>query len=117
MKLLLTLLLAVFSLSTVAQTLTDSTCTKYFEITDRLQKGDTLSREVWQNFLQDKAIKVYLKDQRVGDSYLEAYRKTMQVVILLITRQKLLRFTKIYLLNGVIWRSCMMMRPTTRRTN
>jgi hypothetical protein len=64
----------------LAQTINDSTCTRYFDITDRLRKGDTLSRDVWKAFLQNKAIKAYMADQGVGDAYYESYSKNMQIV-------------------------------------
>jgi hypothetical protein len=63
-----------------AQTITDSACTQYFKITDRLRKGDSLSRDAWHSFLQDKAIQTYMADQGVDESYYEAYRKNMQIV-------------------------------------
>ena len=63
-----------------AQTFVDSTCYKYFEITARLKKGDTLSRSDWKAFLSDKAITDYMADQGVNDQYFESYRKNMQIV-------------------------------------
>ena len=63
-----------------AQSFVDSTCYKYFKITARLKKGDTLSRSEWKTFLSDKAITDYMADQGVGEQYLESYRKNMQIV-------------------------------------
>ena len=77
--LFLIIFLALTSAS-YAQTFTDTTCARYFEITDRLRAGDSLDRKVWHNFLQDKAIQVYMTDQGLDESYYEAYRKNMQIV-------------------------------------
>lgn len=63
-----------------AQTFEDATCYKYFEITARLKKGDSLSRAEWKNFLSDKAIQDYMADQGVDDKYFESYRKSLQIV-------------------------------------
>ncbi|GAB2684802.1 hypothetical protein GCM10027037_02610 [Mucilaginibacter koreensis] len=78
-RLTLLLLFAITTLS-VAQTIDVSPCKRYFEITDRLRQGDTLSRDTWHAFLQDKAIQTYMADQGVDESYYEAYRKNMQIV-------------------------------------
>ncbi len=75
---LISALLTVSSLS--AQTFVDSTCYKYFKITSRLKKGDSLSRTDWKNFLSDQAIQDYMADQGVDDKYFEFYRKSMQIV-------------------------------------
>lgn len=63
-----------------AQTIEDSTCFAYFKITDRLRQGDTLDKATWHNFLQNKAIQVYMNDQGADDNYYEYYRRLMQVV-------------------------------------
>ncbi|MFD2872731.1 DUF5700 domain-containing putative Zn-dependent protease [Mucilaginibacter ximonensis] len=80
MKSLLIVLLLTLSVPVFAQHFTDSTCARYFEFTDKLRKGDTISKADWHNFVQDKAIQVYMADQGLGDAYFEAYRKTMQFV-------------------------------------
>ncbi|SDD98099.1 hypothetical protein SAMN05216464_103232 [Mucilaginibacter pineti] len=49
-------------------------------MTDRLRKGDTISRAEWHNFVQDKAIQVYMADQGLSEAYFETYRKTLQYV-------------------------------------
>lgn len=82
---LLTLIMTVFGMiltpkSVTAQSFVDSTCYKYFEITSKLKKGDSLSRSDWKTFLSDSAIKDYMADQGVGDQYFESYRKNMQIV-------------------------------------
>jgi hypothetical protein len=80
MKLYILALALLFTVPVFAQTITDSSCTRYFEITDKLRKGDSLSRETWRGFLKDNAIQTYMADQGVGDSYYESYRKNMQIV-------------------------------------
>ncbi|GAB3747012.1 DUF5700 domain-containing putative Zn-dependent protease [Spirosoma pomorum] len=80
MKLLLVLLGTLLTLPSLAQSLIDSTCTRYFQITDKLRQGDTLDRATWNTFMQDKAIQIYLKDQGVDPAYNERYRRTMQIV-------------------------------------
>jgi len=68
------------SRSAFAQSFVDSTCYRYFEITAKLKKGDSLSRSDWKKFLSDKAITDYMADQGVDDQYFESYRKNMQIV-------------------------------------
>ncbi|MDO7742553.1 MAG: hypothetical protein MUP99_02235 [Pedobacter sp.] len=77
---ILFMLFFLLSMPSSAQTLIDSSCTKYFQITDRLKKGDTLSRTDWKKFISDKAIVDYMNDQGVDEAYFESYRKNMQIV-------------------------------------
>ncbi|RFM26902.1 DUF5700 domain-containing putative Zn-dependent protease [Deminuibacter soli] len=78
--LLFTLLLCFVFLSARAQIIEDSTCFAYFKITDRLRRGDTLDKATWHNFVQNKAIQVYMNDQGANDNYYEYYRRLMQIV-------------------------------------
>ncbi|WP_342648071.1 DUF5700 domain-containing putative Zn-dependent protease [Mucilaginibacter sp. CSA2-8R] len=74
------MMLLGYAQTTMAQTIDVTPCTQYFELTDRLRKGDSLSKEAWHTFLQDKAIQTYMADQGVNDAYYESYRKNMQIV-------------------------------------
>jgi hypothetical protein len=78
----ITLTIAVISSAqpAFAQSFVDSTCYKYFQITAKLKKGDTLSRADWKTFISDKSIQDYMADQGVNDQYFESYRKNMQIV-------------------------------------
>jgi hypothetical protein len=80
MKIYFIALLLFVSTSAFAQQIVDSTCTRYFEIADRLRKGDTLSKATWHDFLKDKAIQTYMADQGVSEPYFESYRKNMEIV-------------------------------------
>ncbi|MDT3405611.1 DUF5700 domain-containing putative Zn-dependent protease [Mucilaginibacter terrae] len=73
-------LIVIQSAALFAQSIDASLCDRYFEITDKLRKGDSLSRDTWNTFLQDKSIQTYMADQGVDQSYYEAYRKNMQIV-------------------------------------
>ncbi|UHG94743.1 DUF5700 domain-containing putative Zn-dependent protease [Spirosoma oryzicola] len=66
--------------SALAQTLVDSTCKRYFAITDQLRQGDTLDPKVWNQLMNDKAIQMYIRDQGVDEGYIERYKRTMQLV-------------------------------------
>jgi len=63
-----------------AQTIDDSACWKYFEITKNLKKNLPLEKKAWNAFLSDRAIQVYLKDQGVDSAYIERYRQIMEIV-------------------------------------
>lgn len=80
MKSILIISFLCISANVFSQNLTDSTCRRYFEMTAQLIKGDTISKTDFYNFLQDKNIQIYLKDQGLGDDYGERYRRSMQVV-------------------------------------
>lgn len=72
--------LLLMSFTVTAQSFDDATCHEYFKITASLKKGDSLRKADWKNFLADKAIQDYMKDQGVGDAYFESYRKNMEIV-------------------------------------
>ncbi|MFZ4929703.1 DUF5700 domain-containing putative Zn-dependent protease [Chryseobacterium sp. Mn2064] len=74
------LIFLIFSTSAYSQTIDDSACWEYFKITENLKKDQPLDQQTWKNFLKNKAIQVYLKDQGVDSTYLENYRKIMEVV-------------------------------------
>ncbi|QNL50653.1 hypothetical protein H8S90_03365 [Olivibacter sp. SDN3] len=83
----MTLRILVLSVITVcltnelnAQAIDDHLCWKYFKLTDGLRKGDPISKEDWNKFLDDEAIEVYMKDQGIDTAFLDTYRKTMEVV-------------------------------------
>ena len=80
MKYYLLIFCLALTIPSYSQKFTDSACTRYFEITDRLRAGDSLSRDTWQSFLKDKSIQTYMQDQGVGDAYFESYRRNMQIV-------------------------------------
>lgn len=63
-----------------SQTIDDSSCWEYFKITESLKKDQPLDKETWNSFLQNEAIRVYLKDQGVDSIYTDNYRKIMEVV-------------------------------------
>ncbi len=63
-----------------AQSIDDSTCWEYFEITQKLRNNEPLGKDVWNSFLSDPAIQVYLKDQGVDSAYIENYRQIMEIV-------------------------------------
>jgi hypothetical protein len=77
----LTLLTLLGYVQTItAQPIDVTPCTRYYKITDRLRKGDSLSKDTWNTFLQDKAIQSYMADQGVNNAYYESYRRSMQIV-------------------------------------
>ncbi|AZA83446.1 hypothetical protein C1637_21010 [Chryseobacterium lactis] len=63
-----------------SQTFDDSSCWEYFKLTENLKKDKPLDKKVWNQFLENKAIQVYLKDQGVDSTFTDNYRKIMEIV-------------------------------------
>lgn len=79
-RILLTFFTVLTSYPLYAQTIDDSSCWEYFMITEDLKRDQPLDKAKWNNFLKNEAIQVYLKDQGVDSTYMENYRKTMEIV-------------------------------------
>lgn len=63
-----------------AQSIDDHLCWEYFKLTDNLRAGHPLPQSDWTQFLNNKAVKVYMDDQGVDTAFLDAYRKIMEIV-------------------------------------
>lgn len=63
-----------------AQTFDDTSCWEYFKITQDLKNDKPLDKKIWNQFLKNEAIQVYLNDQGVDSTYIDDYRKIMEIV-------------------------------------
>ncbi|MDH6253454.1 hypothetical protein M2347_003181 [Chryseobacterium sp. H1D6B] len=63
-----------------SQTFDDSSCWEYFKITKDLKNDKPLDKKTWNQFLKNEAIQVYLNDQGVDSTYIENYRRAMEIV-------------------------------------
>lgn len=63
-----------------AQSVNIEAVNAYWQLVDGLKKGDTLSKDAWNTFLDLEGNKLYLKNQNFSASFLENYRKTLQFV-------------------------------------
>ncbi|WP_162903324.1 DUF5700 domain-containing putative Zn-dependent protease [Taibaiella koreensis] len=93
-KIILLLALSWLATRSMAQSIDDRSCWEYFNITARLKAGDSLSKEEWNGFLQNEAIRVYMKDQGVDSAYFERYRRIMEIVYMPANEAKLQRQLK-----------------------
>ncbi|PVY40724.1 DUF5700 domain-containing putative Zn-dependent protease [Pontibacter virosus] len=81
MKKLFTLLLLVASgYAAQAQVVDVSAAERYFELVDTLKSGKQLHDDTWHQFLAMKGNQQYIENQNYKESYLNNYRKTMEVV-------------------------------------
>lgn len=79
-KIILALFIFLSSQIVLAQTFDDSSCWEYFKLTADLKKDKPLDKKTWNQFLKNEAIQVYLKDQGVDSTYIETYRRSMEIV-------------------------------------
>ncbi|MFB9863550.1 DUF5700 domain-containing putative Zn-dependent protease [Rufibacter immobilis] len=81
MKILFTILfLLSFNLCLRAQTIDETAAIKYFELVDSLKKGKPLTQDTWTTFLGLEGNRLYIENQGFNSSYLEKYRKEMEIV-------------------------------------
>ncbi|MBF8455613.1 hypothetical protein IV494_00325 [Kaistella sp. G5-32] len=76
----ITTLLLTFSTFARAQTFHTEALDAYWKMIERLKKGDSLSKETWNKFLDLEANKIYVKNQGFDKNYLERLRKSVEVV-------------------------------------
>jgi hypothetical protein len=79
-RILFTLFTFLASQMSYSQTFDDSTCWEYFKLTDNLRKDKPLDKETWDHFLKNEAMQVYINDQGFDSTFIDDYRKIMEVV-------------------------------------
>lgn len=83
MKQLFTLLLlAATAFGAQAQIVDMSAAERYFQLVDTLKSGKRLHDATWQQFLEMEGNRQYIQNQGYQESYLNRFRKTMEVVYL-----------------------------------
>ena len=63
-----------------AQQINTASVNAYWQITDQLKRGDTLSKAAWKSFLELEGNRLYVQNQNFSEEFLENYRKTLQFV-------------------------------------
>jgi len=63
-----------------AQSIDESAAVRYFQLTDSLKQGYSISQETWKGFLGMEGNKLYTNNQGFSDAYLEKYRKELEIV-------------------------------------
>lgn len=79
-KIIFTLFAFLSSQIVYSQTFDDTSCWEYFKITQDLKNNKPLDKKTWNQFLKNEAIQVYLNDQGVDSTYIDNYRKYMEIV-------------------------------------
>lgn len=72
--------LLTFSTFAKAQSFHTEALDAYWKMIEPLKKGDSLSKETWNKFLDLDANKIYIKNQGFDKNYLERLRKSVEVV-------------------------------------
>ncbi|ARS37668.1 DUF5700 domain-containing putative Zn-dependent protease [Pontibacter actiniarum] len=63
-----------------AQTIDETAAVRYFQLADSLRQGYSLKPETWRKFLKLEGNRLYIENQNFSDTYLEKYRKEMEIV-------------------------------------
>ncbi|WP_242928687.1 DUF5700 domain-containing putative Zn-dependent protease [Pontibacter vulgaris] len=79
-KLFTLILLFTASHCMMAQTIDGAAVVRYFELTDSLKQGKSISPTTWKAFLNMEGNRLYIKNMAHTDAFLERYRKTMEIV-------------------------------------
>ena len=74
------ILFATFLNTSKAQTFHMDALDAYWKMIEPLKKGDSLSHETWNQFLNIEANKIYTDNQGFNKEYLERLRKSIEVV-------------------------------------
>ncbi|MFZ1498049.1 MAG: DUF5700 domain-containing putative Zn-dependent protease [Saprospiraceae bacterium] len=69
-----------FSVPIFGQKINIEPVEKYFAMTDLLRQNISISTKTWNDFIRYDGIQLYLQNQGFDSSYLEDYRKTMEIV-------------------------------------
>lgn len=69
-----------WSLSAQSQTINTAPLDAYWKMTEPLKHGDSLTPEVWKDFLKIEANQVYIQNQGFDSAYIEALRKNIEYV-------------------------------------
>ena len=76
----LLIILVTIAAKSNAQTFHMNALDAYWEMTETLKKGDSLSQKTWENFLNLEPNQIYIKNQGFDKDYLERLRRSIQVV-------------------------------------